>query len=254
MMLNFKKTILLSLMSFMVLIVANASVVYAKPNFPTLSERVVDDANILTYDIKAGLISDLKVLEDAKQIQIAVAIVNSLEGYEIRDYGVQLARHWALGQAGKNNGVLLLVAPNERKVSIEVGYGLEGNLTDALSFLIIQQEILPKFKQGKMGAGVKAGVTAIISAVNGDIGEQNFVSDQAETELDIGEVIFLMFFFGVVIFILISAFRNGGTGGGGGSGYSSNNSNRSSWSSSSSSSSFSGGGGSFGGGGSSGGW
>ncbi|MGL1922444.1 MAG: TPM domain-containing protein [Hyphomicrobiales bacterium] len=220
----------------------------AAPDFPTLTGRVVDEVGIIAGDVKLRIIDKLAAFEAKSTAQIVVATVSSLEDYEIRDYGYQLARHWALGQKDVNNGVLLLIAPHERKVSIEVGYGLEGALTDALSFQIIQNDILPLFKAGNMSAGIEAGVDMILQGVAGEISVQPALS-QGEPEIDTIQIIFLIFFFGVVIFIIIQGIRNPGSvtfGSGGG------RSSGSSWGGSSGG--FSGGGGSFGGGGASGGW
>lgn len=234
---------------FVIYFAVLANVVFAAPNFPTLTDRVVDEAGIISADARARMIEKLAAFEAKSTVQIVVATVKSLEDYEIRDYGYQLARHWALGQKDVNNGVLLLVAPNERKVSIEVGYGLEGSLTDALSFQIIQNDILPLFKAGDMSAGIEAGVNRILLGVAGEIIAQP-VANQQFHELDLFGVIFLIVFFGFVIVIIVHGIRNpsGVSFGSGGSG----SSGGSSWGSSSGG--FSGGGGSFGGGGASGGW
>ena len=96
-----------------------------------------------------------------------VATLESLQGLPIEDYGYQLGREWGIGQAGKDNGALLIVAPEEREVRIEVGYGLEGELTDALSRTIIETSILPRFRQGDFAAGIKAGVAAMIETLGG---------------------------------------------------------------------------------------
>lgn len=226
-----------------------ANVGFAAPNFPTLTDRVVDQAGIISADAKVRMIEKLAAFETKSTVQIVVATVKSLEDYEIRDYGYQLARHWELGQKDTNNGVLLLVAPHERKVAIEVGYGLEGSLTDALSFQIIQNDILPLFKAGDMSAGIEAGIDRILLGVAGEISAQPVIK-QPSNELDLFGVIFLIVFFGFVIVIMVHGIRNPGgvsfgSGGGGSSG-------GSSWGSSSGG--FSGGGGSFGGGGASGGW
>src|SRR5208283_5830563 len=93
--------------------------------------------------------------------------LGSLQGYTIEDYGYQLGRHWGIGQKGTNNGALLIVAPREHKVRIEVGYGLEGELTDAISATIIQSYILPSFKRGDFNAGVIAGTTSILRVLGG---------------------------------------------------------------------------------------
>lgn len=226
--------------------------VFGVPNFPELTGRVVDQANILSAAQQQNIIAQLKAFEEKSNAQIVVASIDSLEGYEIRDYGYQLGRHWQIGQKDLNNGVLLLIAPNERKVAIEVGYGLEGSLTDALSHQIIEQYILPKFRQGDMGAGVELGVMMILKGLAGEISAENFVS-QAEPEIDLATAIFMLLFFGFIVFFIIQAIRHGGGGGGlGGDGSSSSGSRHSSWGGSSGG--FSGGGGSFGGGGASGGW
>ena len=106
-------------------------------NFPALTGRVVDQANIIQPDTRAAIEQKLADLETKSGIQLVVATVNSLEGQDVEPYANELFRKWALGEKKKNNGVLLLVAPNERRVRIEVGYGLEGTLTDALSKVII---------------------------------------------------------------------------------------------------------------------
>ena len=137
----------------------------AAPKFPALTGRVVDEAGILSSQVRAQLTDMLAKQEQATTNQVVVATVKSLQGYEIRDYGYQLGRYWALGQKDKDNGVLLLVAPKERKVTIEVGYGLEGTLTDVLSNDIIQNHILPYFKKGDFDAGIVAGTQAILKVL-----------------------------------------------------------------------------------------
>ncbi len=135
----------------------------AGPTFPPLTGRVVDEANILSPAVEAELTTKLENLEKTTGRQLVVATVPDLQGYEIEDYGYQLGRTWGIGQKGTNTGALLIVAPTERKVRIEVGYGLEPILTDALSSVIIQTTILPKFKAGDLEGGVTAGTDAIIS-------------------------------------------------------------------------------------------
>ena len=136
--------------------------------FPALSGRVVDDAGILSRATRTELIGRLAALEAQNTDQLVVATVTSLDGLSIEDYAVKLFRHWQLGQKDKNNGVLLLVAPNERKVRIEVGYGLEGTLTDAVSKLIITESIIPHFAAKDMPAGVVQGVDDLISVLSDD--------------------------------------------------------------------------------------
>ena len=135
----------------------------AEPQFPPLTGRVVDAADLLPPEVEARLTAKLEALEAQSQRQLVVATVPDLNGYDIADYGYQLGRHWGLGDKERDDGALLLVAPNERKVRIEVGYGLEGYLTDALAALIIQNTILPAFRNGDFAGGIEAGTDAIIA-------------------------------------------------------------------------------------------
>src|ERR1700761_5696666 len=140
----------------------------AAPNFPALTGRVVDGANILSEQTKEDLTGKLAALEQKTSRQLVVVTIPSLQGYEISDYGYQLGRAWGIGQAKLNNGVLLIVAPTEHKVRIEVGYGLEPILTDALSEVIIQNAMLPSFKKGDYNGGVEQGVAALIQQLSLD--------------------------------------------------------------------------------------
>lgn len=142
--------------------------VAADPDFPALSGRVVDEAGILPASFQHELSAQLAAHEQATGNQVVVVTLKSLRGYEISDYGVRLGRHWAIGQKGKNNGVLLIVAPNEKKLRIEVGYGLEGVLTDAESRAILERAIKPAFRQGDYAQGIRAGVSAIFTALGGE--------------------------------------------------------------------------------------
>jgi uncharacterized protein len=146
-----------------------AGVLAAQPNFPELTGRVVDNAGLLTSSERQSLTEKLARYEQATTNQVVVVTVNTLDGYEIADYGYQLGRHWKIGQADKNNGVILLVAPSQRKVRIEVGYGLEGDLPDALAKQIIDYEIIPQFKQKQFGKGIIAGTEAILGALKGTV-------------------------------------------------------------------------------------
>ena len=125
----------------------------SEPQFPKLTGRVVDEANILSSQTRQRIESASAAHEQKSGNQVAVVTLKGLQGYTIEEYGYQLGRHWAIGQKGKNNGVLLIIAPVERKVRIEVGYGLEGALTDALSKYIIESRILPAFKSSDYNAG-----------------------------------------------------------------------------------------------------
>ena len=140
-------------------------------NLPALTGRVVDQANVIPADTRAALEAKLADLETKSGIQLVVATIGSLEGDEIEPYANELFRFWKLGEKTKNNGVLLLVAPKERRVRIEVGYGLEGTLTDALSKVIITNTITPRFKAGDFGDGITRGVDDIITVLTTDSSE-----------------------------------------------------------------------------------
>ena len=140
----------------------------AQLRFPPLTGRIVDNAGLLTPQDRAQLESELAALESKSSDQVVVYTTPSLQGYEIEDYGYQLGRAWGIGQKGTNNGVILIVAPNDRKVRIEVGRGLEPQLTDYLSSLIVQNRILPRFKRGEFSAGIKAGAEDIRDVLLGD--------------------------------------------------------------------------------------
>ena len=140
----------------------------AQPKFPPLTDRIVDEAGLLGAGDRAAIRDDLKQLEGKSSDQLVIFTARSLQGYPIEDFGYQLGRAWGIGQQGTNNGVILLVAPNERKVRIEVGRGLEPQLTDALTKLIIENAILPAFRRGDFAAGIKAGVHDIKDVLLGD--------------------------------------------------------------------------------------
>jgi uncharacterized protein len=139
--------------------------------FPALTGRVVDEAGILDVETRTALTASAAALEQKTTDQLVVVTLKSLQGTSIEDYGYQLGRHWQIGQKDKSNGVLLIVAPNERKVRIEVGYGLEGTLTDAVTRLIIESSITPRFKVSDYPGGIKRGVEDIIQVLSGDAQE-----------------------------------------------------------------------------------
>ncbi len=134
---------------------------------PRLQARVTDLAGVLTPEQSANLEARLKAFEESDSTQVAVLIIPTLEGEALEDYSVRVATAWRLGQKGRDNGALLLIAMKERKVRIEVGYGLEPTLTDAKCFQIIQNEILPRFREGQFYEGIGAGVDAIMQVVRG---------------------------------------------------------------------------------------
>ena len=233
--------------------------------FPKLSGRVVDTANLLSPEQEAQLTAKLEGLEKQSGRQLVVATLPDLQGQDIADYGYKLGRAWGIGDKERDDGALLLVAPQERKVRIEVGYGLEGILTDALSSRIIRNNIVPRFKAGDMPGGIIAGTDTLVQLLALPPDEARKLAQQAEQEQqDEGGsplVFFLVFF--LMFFVLPAIFRRGrgrhyhsglastvlwGAGLGGGSHWGGG----SSWGGGGGG--FSGGGGSFGGGGASGDW
>src|SRR5262245_8684528 len=240
----------------------------AAPQFPALSGRIVDEANLLSPEDRRALELELQGLEAKSSDQLVIFTTRSLQGYEIEDFGYQLGRAWQIGQKGQDNGVVRIVAPNERKVRIEVGRGLEPQLTDVMSKLIIENAILPAFRRGDFAAGIKAGVRDIRDVLLGDA-EDVKARARAAAKRDGGPglspaLIFLIFFILMALLIInvearqtahpsrvrgrnrrdagppiiIPGSWGGGSGSWGGSG----------------GGGFSGGGGSFGGGGASGSW
>lgn len=136
--------------------------------FPALSGRVVDGAGLLNTEDRTALTASLESLEAKTTNQLVIVTLKSLQGTSIEDYGYQLGRRWQIGRKDKNSGVLLIIADTERKVRIEVGYGLEGTLTDALTKYIIETSILPSFKAGDLSGGIKLGAAQIIRVLSGE--------------------------------------------------------------------------------------
>jgi uncharacterized protein len=247
----------------------------AQPKFPALSGRIVDEARILSTQDRVELEALLKELEGKSSDQIVIYTAKSLQGYEIEDFGYQLGRFWKIGQAGINNGILLIVAPNEKKVRIEVGRGLEGQMTDLLSGVIVRNAILPAFRRGDFPGGIKAGTRDIKDVLLGDaeaVRERAKSIKSRQPGFDVAPLIVFGIFILIWFLILrkemqqarqqpasMQRRRQGGRvivapGGWGGS---SNWPSGGGWSSgggSSDSGGFSGGGGDFGGGGASGSW
>jgi uncharacterized protein len=182
--------------------------------FPPLTGRVVDQAHLLSPEQVQDLTSKSAALEAQKGAQFVVATVNSLEGRPIEDYGYQLGRAWGIGEKGKDNGVILLVAPNEHKVRIEVGYGATPYLTDAISGLIIREDITPRFKQGDMGGGIEAGADAIIKqmSLSPEEAQKNVAAaEQASQKRQHsgGNPLPFIFWLMVIGFVVLSHFRRG---------------------------------------------
>ena len=187
----------------------------AGPQFPALTGRVVDDAHVLDAATQADLTAKLAALEQQTTRQVVVVTLPSLGGYDIEDYGNQLLRKWGIGQKATNNGALFIVVPSEHKVRIEVGYGLEETLTDALSSVILQEKVLPKFRAGDVQGGVVDGTNAIIAQLGADpSAAQTQVAAAQQPQRRHG------FPFGaivpfLVIFFVISRVLGGRRGGGG---------------------------------------
>jgi uncharacterized protein len=143
-----------------------AALVFAL-DVPPLTGRVVDLAQVLPANVAATLVRDLEAHEAKTSNQVALLILPSLEGEPLETFSHRVATTWKLGQKGTENGVLLLLALRERKVRIEVGYGLEGTLTDLRSAHIIRQEIVPRLRSGDLPGGIVAGVQAILATIEG---------------------------------------------------------------------------------------
>ena len=177
---------------------------------------VVDQAGILTPAEQADLTSKAEALYAQTGRALAIATVKSLEGYPIDDYAYRLGRAWGLGQKGKDNGVLLLVAPTERKVWIATGYGAGAYMTDAMSGLIIREAILPHFKQNPpdYGGGIEAGADAIIKqmSLSPDQAEKNAAAAQQaqqQRQHSGGSGLSIFFWLMIIGFVVLSHFRRG---------------------------------------------
>jgi uncharacterized protein len=234
-------------------------VALAAPKFPPLTGRVVDLANVLSPAAEQTLTAQSAQLEADTGHQFVVATVPDLQGYEIEDYGYQLLRTWGIGRKDQDDGVILLVAPNQRSVRIEVGYGLEPVMTDALSSVILQSAVLPKFRDGQIEAGIVAGAEAVTQQLKLPEDQAKArVAQAAQVQSEpegggVGSVIVAI----IVIWVLISVLGgrggwwilplilSGGGGGGRGGGFGGGGFGGGG---------FSGGGGSGGGGGASGRW
>ena len=186
----------------------------AAQTFPQLTGRVVDQAHLLTAAQVQDLTSKSQALEAQSGRQFVVATVNSLEGYPIEDYAYRLGRYWKIGSAKEDNGVVLLVAPNERKVWIATGYGAGSFLTDAMSGVIIREDILPHFKQNPpdYGGGIEAGANAIIKQMSlpADQAAKNVAAAQQaqqQRQHSGGNPLPVIFWFMVIGFVVLSHFR-----------------------------------------------
>lgn len=226
----------------------------AELKFPPLTGRVVDNAQMIEPSVREQLTQQLQAHEKATGEQLVVVTLPDLQDADIADFGYQLGRYWGIGQKDKNTGALLIVARDDRKLRIEVGYGLEDRLTDAQSSVIINQVITPAFKTGNFSKGISDGVAAMLVVLGGNpLDEPSTVYEPRGDEGDDflsrhpGVFVFLVMLFILTVFVgqMLGILPSGGGGGRGrsGGGFGGGGGGG-----------FSGGGGSFGGGGSSGGW
>jgi uncharacterized protein len=178
---------------------------------PLAGVRVHDEAGVLSAQTIQNLESQLKLHEDSTGNQIAILIISSLTGESIEDYSLQVAEQWKLGKEKNDNGVLLFVAIDDRKMRIEVGQGLEGVLTDALCSQIIRNEMAPQFRQGDYNAGVLLATHAIVQAIAGEYTAQE--GDGVSPEMGIGERILTgLFIFGILGVFTFAGLRTKGGG------------------------------------------
>lgn len=226
---------------------------------PDLTGRVVDQAQLLTYDDEAAIVGQLQALEQGAGIQAAVLTVESLDGGDIESYALQVAEKWKLGKKGADKGLLLIIAPKERRMRWEVGYGLEGDLTDAFTKRLIVEQLAPYFKQGNYAAGISSAFSRIADKLNLTVpeGVAPRYENGGRRKTSLKELIGILGFLFILLPLMVvlgifqnripgGRYRSGGGWGGGGFG-------GGGWGGGSGGG-FSGGGGSFGGGGSSGSW
>jgi len=207
------------------------STLFSNTNFLELTGRVVDTAYMLDESEESSLSKMLEIYENETSNQVVIVMIESLYGQDIADYGYQLGRHWGIGQKDKNNGVLIIVSLYDRKMRIEVGYGLEGTLTDKIAHEIVENKMKPSFRGEDYYGGLKKAIKSITEVSNGEY--------SSEKEQSLWPLIFIF------LFPLWGVFQTTRSGIDGISGNSTSTGGFSS---------FSGGGGSFGGGGASGGW
>jgi uncharacterized protein len=226
--------------------------------FPELTGRVVDNAQLLDTQTRTQISQMLQAHEQATGEQVVVVTLANLQGASIEDFGYQLGRSWGIGEKGKDSGALLIVARDDRKVRIEVGYGLEERLTDAQSSVIINQVITPAFKNGDFVGGISKGTQAIIQVLGGNpLAEPAQAADEDDFFVEHGLLLLGLIVLAIVV-LNMSGFGGSGRGGGGGGyvggGLGGFGGGLGGGSGGGGGGGFSGGGGSFGGGGSSGNW
>jgi uncharacterized protein len=187
------------------------------PEKPADQTSVYDYINLLSAGNKSALEQKLLRYSDSTSTQIVVAIINSTEGENINFLGAQWGQKWGIGQADKDNGILILLAHGDRRVAINTGYGVEASLTDAMSRRIIETVIIPEFKQGDFYGGLDQGADAIFSVLNGEFKEERTLDEPSEFPL--GSLLPIIIFIVIIIILSSRNRRNrGGKGGGRSSG------------------------------------
>lgn len=235
------------LLLLLCLIIPTVSLAANLPTPPT-DFYVLDEAGVLEEETIDYILDINNQLEEETGAQVVVAVVESLQGIEIEDYALNLFREWGIGDKDKNNGVLLLVSPNDRKVRIEVGYGLEGAIPDSVAGKILDEYILPKFKEDDYDIGIKNGFSVIVDYISNEYDiEIDDLEDVLVEDEELLLFLLILIISLVIIFVIILeiiSIISGDSGGGfyGGSSFGG------------SSGGSSGGGGFSGGGGASGGW
>ena len=182
------------------------------PEKPALQTSIYDYINLLSDGQKKTLEQKLIQYSDSTSTQIVIAVIGSTEGEEIKYLGAQWGQKWGIGQDGKDNGVLILLAKDDRKIAINAGYGVEGNLTDAMSRRIIENVIIPRFKQDDYYAGLNEGSDAVFQVLNGEFKEERTFGQDNGFPLGSTFLVILVF----IIILMILAGRNKRNGGGNG--------------------------------------
>lgn len=203
------------------LIVLFISLSVTATDIPFFTGRVNDYAGILSPETIQQLSDSLKLHDEQTGNEIVVLTISSLEGENIEDYSNRVFNEWKLGKKDLNNGLLLLIVPEERKLRIEVGYGLEGKMTDLMSKRIILEDITPYFKEGNYNAGVQAGISQIIYVLNGGVISDSDIPDDSSSglsaietpDLSITEkILFGCFIFGIIGLFTVMGVINPGVG------------------------------------------
>lgn len=179
----------------------------AAPKLPELTGRVVDGAGLLPQDVRAKLDAELAAIEAKSTDQVVVVTVPSLQGYAIEEFGVALGRKWGIGQKGKDNGIIVLVAPNERKVRFEVGRGLEPLMPDGKAGTIIRETVLPAFRRGDFAGGITAGVARVRAVLEGDQAELEARSKRPPPPIDYSGYLLFALWLTIVVLIIYAQMR-----------------------------------------------